>query len=216
MPDMKTDKFIIVDIETTGLDPRQDMVLEVGVIVTDSDLQIEAENSWLVRENGWRARLNENPVVREMHEKSGLVNDIIALPGYSDPDRPTEAMVALFIWRWLNDTLGLEAGVYPMTGSSVHFDRQFLNERLIVAESFFHYRNIDVSSVRSLCSAFNPEVYAVLKSDARFQKENSAHRALPDARTTLAELTFYRDHFLMGTELNDLVEYVGDKEERLA
>lgn len=216
MPDMKTDKFVIIDLETTGLDEKEDVVLEVGLVVVNNDLQIKAEKSWLILNDGWLPRLKENPVVLEMHEKSGLVKDLLELQHIIECNPgvyiPSPNLIALFMWRWLTEDLLLEAGVYPMVGSSVHFDRRFAHEHLIVGEGFFHYRNIDVSSVRALCSAFNPEVYEVLKSDPRFAKENSAHRALPDAHTTLEELRFYREHFLMDASMNDIVEYIGDDE----
>jgi oligoribonuclease len=196
------DGFVVVDVETTGLDELNDVVLELGVVVTDRYLNILHENSWLIQEANWLGKLIDAvPVVREMHEKSGLKSELLALPEFrprqdsqiADWGANTAAYLA---WLWLTEDIGLEPNTYPMVGSSVLLDRSFAKRRLPIFDAFFTYRCVDVSSIKELCKVLNPSLYAVMKADPKFDSANKTHRVLDDCRATIAELEFYLTNWL--------------------
>lgn len=174
--------FVVVDIETTGLNPGKDYVLEVGVVLTDDNLIPQHEYSELIKYDAVTHLLNDlNDVVREMHTESGLIEALLAGQGLSMIS--LEEQLCNFLER--NGAEGL-----PMCGSSIHFDRAFLKEYFPKFESMFHYRNIDTSTVKNLAEHWNKPVF-----DARPQGMKK-HRVIPDCYDTIAELSYYRDNFL--------------------
>jgi oligoribonuclease len=192
--------MVWVDVETTGLDPRVDCVLEFGVKVTNRYLEVLREKDWLVlpSRDDWRDLIDSNPEVREMHYASGLVDEIQKLVE-AFPEgrigRPTREVASYSGWCWLVDVLKIEPGKLPMCGSNVaNFDRQFAAEHLPVFHAFFHYRNIDVSSIKELCKVRAPKLYATIPA-----VENKPHRPLGDLEWTLRELDFYFTHFINRT-----------------
>jgi len=190
-PDLK--KMVWVDIETSGLDSAVEIILEIGVQVTDVEGRLISEMSDLVyQEDAVFLVENGDEYVKEMHTKSGLLAELEALANApSTPDDPklgAEAM-ALKIVTWLTN-LGLEAGVYPICGSTINFDRSFLYQHMRPLHDWFHYRNIDISTVKGLCAMLNPTVYAGKP------EHESTHRALPDIDDTVKEYNFYVDNFL--------------------
>lgn len=190
-------RLVFVDIETTGLEEDKDFILEVGLKVTDANLNVLGEWSSLVLNEGqsWRAKLAGNTFVWEMHMKSGLIKELDDLqnkvyrPGSFEPN-----VVAWAAYQWLENEMGLIPGIQPMVGSSVHFDRDFLFVHMITLHSFFSYREADVSGLKEWCKRFNPDVAEDVTK--RFKKEDSKHRVLPDIDNTIAELKFYVDNFL--------------------
>lgn len=214
MDDKKMDRFVFVDIETTGLDPKDDFILEVGLKVTDERLNILGEWSSLIFNEDWRARIAGNNYVYQMHQKSGLIADLekaLDTPG-AHADLSPALVAYVGAYKWLTETMGLQEGVIPMTGSSVQFDREFLREQMVVLFSFFSYRNIDISTLKELCRRFNPELAAAAAS--RFKKEDAVHRALPDIDSSIAELRFYMDEFLFvpGNAIDGIYEQIPGQE----
>lgn len=211
------DRLVLVDLETTGLTATQDYILEVGLVVTDAELNVLGSWSSLVknplriprnelgrvrvpRSDDWLDRIKADDHVEKMHEQSGLLDEIRLLPdrdffdGQSLTYQPVDVSYRGYLW--LTDTMGLEAGKYPMVGNSVHFDRRFLDEHMRVLLGFWTYRNLDVSSVKEAAKVFNPELYEAMTRDPRFDKANAKHRALPDLYASIEELKFYKEHFL--------------------
>ena len=199
--------YVVVDMETTGLDVHFDLPLEMGVGIFDGDLNELAMNSWLIRpDNGWRERLDANEYVKDMHTKNGLIADITNLPEfYYETDAEGKQhtmtydlpMISYQVWRWLTEKCGLEANKFPMTGSSVgSLDRPFMRDYLPAAHGFFTYRSIDISSIKELCKRLNPKLYSELAASPLALDANKAHRVRDDIRASVAELKFYIDHFL--------------------
>lgn len=177
--------FVFVDIETTGLSPKRDRILEVGIAITTDDLEIKHTNSKLVRVSP--TVLNTlDPYVQKMHTKSGLLDELL---NSESAFRMSEEQLDWFLRGWLESTMQefyeVEPGTQPMCGSSVHFDRAFLQAHMPRLEDWFSYRNIDVSCIKELALRWNSEVAAGIPKPAR------RHRALSDIADTIAELKYY-------------------------
>lgn len=204
------DYLVLVDIETTGLNDvyDDDVVCEVGLKVVDRQLRTWGEWSSLVLNENWRAKMARNQLVWDMHTKSGLIKELsetVDQPHF--PGQYTPPVVAFQAYKWLTEEMGLPPGKMPMMGSSVQFDREFLNREMIVLEKFFTYRNIDVSTLKELCMRFNSELYVAIKEE--FKKEDAKHRVLPDLEATLSEFRAYLDNFLF-VPGNAISQGVGD------
>ena len=181
-----------IDIETTGLDPEADCILEVACVLTTANYQlveVEARSAvvpWppAVLES---LRAHAHPVVQDMHDKSGL------WAACSDPRvvAPSEALVAQDFADWLNN---LGAHRLEMAGSSVHFDSAFLRARMRNLHDVFSHRDIDVSVLRGLAKLWNPAVFAARPEGD--STKAAKHRALDDIRASIESLRYYRDHFL--------------------
>lgn len=192
-----------VDIETTGLSAKDDHILELGIQVTNLDLSILDAQSWRVwtpviaqrhitmqmeAELADTKQAEASKFVLEMHDKSGLWNDAMQHGG--TPDQLIEGATK-FLDEW-----GIDPKSDPMCGSSVGFDREFLGEHYPEVLSRFHYRNIDISTLKELCKRVNPRMYSFLDRDtARLQVE-PLHRALPDLVNSRVEAKWYFDNFL--------------------
>lgn len=191
--------LVWVDTETTGLDCQCDDVLELGVKVTTRNLEVLREKSWLVvPPRGWYSKLETNLEVMEMHENSGLVGEVLRRSEELEErngepmDDTNTNLVSFAAWTWLVDDLGIKPGERPMVGSNVaNFDRRFAQDKLLMFNAFFHYRNIDVSTVKELCRMYRPDVYARLPQPAV-----KAHRVLEDIDWSIKELRFYLDNFI--------------------
>ena len=178
---MRDDSHLVwVDMEMTGLDPDRDRVIEIASIVTDSSLKVLAEGPVLAihQSDSVLGAMDEWNTTH--HGRSGLVERVRA----SELDEAAAARQTLaFLSQWVGER------VSPMCGNSICQDRRFMARHMPQLEAFFHYRNLDVSSVKILAQRWRPDLYAALD-------KKSAHLALEDIRDSIAELRFYRDNFL--------------------
>lgn len=173
-----------LDLETTGLDERTDEILEIGVIVTDDELNEVAAQAWTVRPSNRAVLLSMSEFVRSMHVSSGLLDEVMSGEAY--PLRHAEAEAIEFIRAYSGP-----GSSWPMAGSSVGFDRRFLLQHARGLESTFSYRTVDVSSIKELVRRWRPA--------AEYAPEGGKpHRALSDIRHSIAELTHYRKAGFIG------------------
>ena len=181
--------MVWLDLETFGLTPDTGPIIELGVVITDLDLnQIDAE-SWTmwseVHELAWN---HASDLVRDMHTKSGLIQD-----ARNNPDHASIKGVTADFLQMMRVN-GVEPKKQPMCGSSLRMDRLFLATQALDIENFFHYRMIDVSAIKELCRRFNPRVFAQLSDDRR--KQEADHRTLSDIQASADELRFYLENFM--------------------
>ena len=170
------DNLIWIDLEMTGLDTGQDSILEIATIITDKSLNVLEEGPEVAIVHP-SARLEAmDDWNRNQHRKSGLWQRVLD----SDVDiARAEALTMDFLIRWV------PAGKSPMCGNSICQDRRFLHRLMPRLERFFHYRNLDVSTVKELARRWAPEV-------ARGFVKESKHTALSDIRDSIEELRYYR------------------------
>jgi oligoribonuclease len=171
--------LIWVDLEMTGLDPDRDRVIEIATIVTDADLNTLAEGPVLAVHQPESVLGSMDEWNTRTHGQSGLLERVRA----SRLDEASaEAEVIGFLARHV------EAGKSPMCGNSVCQDRRFMARHLPRLEAWFHYRNLDVSTIKELARRWRPDVFA------GYRKKGS-HLALDDIRESIAELRHYRATF---------------------
>lgn len=169
----------------TGLEPEHHVIVEIATIVTDDDLAIVAEGPDLVLHASPEQLALMGDFVTDMHTKSGLLSLIEASTiSVSEAEAATLAFVREHV---------PEARTVPLCGNSIGTDRRFLQDYMPALEAFFHYRNVDVSTIKELARRWHPEVL-----DAMPEKE-SAHRALDDIRESIAELEYYRRALFLPT-----------------
>jgi oligoribonuclease len=167
-----------MDLEMTGLEPQRHVIVEIATLITDDHLNIFAEGPDLVIHATTEQLAEMGPFVTEMHTKSGLLPQIIASTITVDE---AQRQTLEFLKSHIS-----EAGSVPLCGNSIGTDRRFLQEYMPELEAFFHYRNVDVSTIKELARRWNPEVLASLP------EKESAHRALDDIRESINELVHYR------------------------
>lgn len=176
------DLLVWIDTETTGLDPLTVQVLELGLMVTDLDLDPIATFDIVI---GHEDINYESDFVRQMHVKSGLDAEC---RGSRVTVNEAENGALAFL-----DSVGVPHGAPPMCGSSVQFDRLMVERHMPRLFGHFHYRNIDTSSIKETCRRYNPKVYAALDEHTSPAK---LHRVIPDLGDTLNEYHFYLENFL--------------------
>ena len=164
----------------TGLDPAKNVIVEIATLITDDELNVVAEGPDLVVHQPEEALAMMEPIVVEMHTKSGLLDAIRTSTITLDV---AGAATLEFIKAWVP-----EARKVPLCGNSIGMDRRFLDAYLPEIEHWLHYRSIDVSSVKEVVRRWYPGL-----TNGRPYKAG-AHRALDDIRESLAELRFYREH----------------------
>ena len=176
----KKQHLIWIDLEMTGLSPESDRIIEIATIVTNTDLQVVAEGPVL-------AIHQNNEVLAEMdewnqrhHGSSGLIERVKVSP---TSESEAEQLTLQFLQQYC------DKGYSPMCGNSICQDRRFLARYLPELEAFFHYRNLDVSSLKELAKRWRPELMDGLK-------KQGAHLALEDIRDSISELRYYREHFI--------------------
>jgi len=178
------DRLVWIDLEMTGLIVETDVVVEIAVLVTDSDLNIlDPEGFDQVIHQPDEVLANLNDVVRTMHTKSGLLKEIAAST-IAEPDAFADALA--YIQRFVP-----AARSAPLCGNTIGMDRRFLARYAPAIDDYLHYRNVDVSSIKELCRRWYPEVYK-----GRPGKSES-HRALDDIRESIAELAYYRSELFV-------------------
>jgi oligoribonuclease len=172
--------LVWVDMEMTGLDPDTDRIIEVAVVVTDSSLNVLGEgpvfaihqpDEVLDRMDAWN---------KGTHGRSGLI-DRVKASTVSEAD--AEAALIDFLKKYV------PAGKAPMCGNSICQDRRFMVRGMPKLEAFFHYRNLDVSTLKELCKRWKPEI-------ATGFKKHQKHTALADIMESIEELRYYREHFI--------------------
>ncbi len=170
------DNLIWIDLEMTGLDPASDSILEIATVVTDRELNVLAEGPEFAIRHPLERLQAMDEWNRSQHGKSGLWQRVLE----SAMDLATaEALTVDFLARWV------PAGKSPMCGNSICQDRRFLVRLMPRLERYFHYRNLDVSTLKELARRWAPDV-------ARGFTKESTHTALSDVRDSIAELRFYR------------------------
>lgn len=167
-----------MDLEMTGLEPQRHVVVEIATVITDDQLNIIAEGPDLVIHASKEQLAEMGDFVTEMHTKSGL------LPAIAQSTTTLEEAEAATL-AFLKTYIAEESSV-PLCGNSIGTDRRFLQEYMPSLEAFFHYRNVDVSTIKELARRWNPEVLSAMPDKA------TSHRALDDIRESIAELVHYR------------------------
>ena len=172
--------LIWIDLEMTGLEPEHDVIIEMATIVTDSDLNILAtgpviavhqSDALLAAMDEWNTRTHGNSGLTQRVRDSQI------------SAAEAEAQTIAFLEQWV------PKGKSPICGNSIGQDRRFLCRYMPTLEAFFHYRSLDVSTLKILAERWAPQI------KEGFQKKGS-HQALDDIRESIAELQYYREHFI--------------------
>ena len=171
--------LVWIDLEMTGLNPFTDKILEVATVITDSHLEILADGPVFAIHQPQEVLDAMDQWNIDQHRQSGLLERV---QQSACTCRQAELETLAFLRQWVDDR------VSPMCGNSVWHDRRFLARFMPELENYFHYRNIDVSTLKELALRWAPDL-------ARFSKE-SRHLALDDIRESIAELKHYGDNFI--------------------
>ena len=172
--------LIWVDMEMTGLDPDRDVVIEIATIVTDTELNTLAEGPVIAVHQSDARLAGMDEWNTTHHTRSGLVDRVRA--SAHDETRAAQETLA-FLAQWV------PGGASPMCGNTICQDRRFMVRHLPQLEAYFHYRNLDVSTLKILMQRWRPEL------ESGFVKTGT-HLALDDIRESINEMRYYREHFL--------------------
>lgn len=178
------ERLIWVDMEMSGLNPVTDRILELAVVVTDNELNTVAEGPILVVHQPQSVLDAMDSWNKSTHKRSGLVQRVL-------DSVLSEAQAQALMLEFLRPLVG--SGQSPLCGNSVHQDRRFLVQYMPELEAHFHYRNLDVSTLKELAKRWRPEIYNGFKKDGK-------HEALADVYESINELRYYREHFLKAPE----------------
>jgi oligoribonuclease len=169
-----------MDLEMTGLDPEDNVIIEIATIITDDELNIVAEGPVIAvhqpdfeldKMDAWNVKT---------HNGSGLVARVKASTvSMEEAEKQTIEFIALHVKK----------GHSPLCGNSIHQDRRFLVKQMPLLEEFVHYRNIDVSTLKELVKRWKPSILPGFK-------KSGSHKALDDILESIAEMKYYREHFL--------------------
>ena len=176
MPQQNPENLIWIDLEMTGLDPLEDRIIEIATIVTDKNLNILEEGPTLAVKQDDEILDAMDEWCTTQHGKSGLTSRV---RNSSISEATAEAVTLAFLEKYVPQ------GRSPMCGNSICQDRRFLARWMPELEEFFHYRNLDVSSLKELAHRWSPQVCE------GFTKESS-HLAMDDIKDSIAELQYYR------------------------
>ena len=180
-PLSKSDQNLVwLDCEMTGLDPDRDRLIEIAVIVTGPALEPRVEGPVLVIHQSDAQLDLMDAWNKGTHGRSCLIDKVRAS---TVTEAEAEAQLLDFLTRWA------PKGVVPMCGNTIGQDRRFLVKYMPRLEAFFHYRNLDVSTLKELAKRWRPEVYNAFKKQQK-------HTALADVHESIDELLHYRQHFL--------------------
>jgi oligoribonuclease len=175
----KVDNLIWIDLEMTGLNTQTDYIIEIATIITDSQLNVLAEGPVLAIHQSDEVLATMNSWNQKQHGGSGLVERIKAS---TITEAQAEAETLEFIKQFVLPQKS------PMCGNSICQDRRFLARCMPALEAYFHYRNLDVSTVKELALRWVPKIAAAIKKE-------STHLALADIRDSIDELRYYREYF---------------------
>lgn len=175
----KSKTLIWIDMEMTGLEPDSDRIIEIATLVTDADLNIIAEGPVLAVHQSEQALAAMDDWNQRTHGESGLIDRVRAS---KTADADAERLTLEFLREYV------DARSSPMCGNSIHQDRRFMVRYMPTLEEFFHYRNLDVSTVKELAKRWRPELAG------GFVKKGT-HQALDDIHESINELKYYREHF---------------------
>ena len=178
--------LVWIDMEMTGLNPETDKIIELAAIVTDSDLNTLAVSPAYAIRQTKETMDGMDAWNKGTHGRSGLITRV--LESALDEDTAQVQMMA-FLKPWV------PAGKSPMCGNSICQDRRFMARYMPKLEEFFHYRNLDVSTLKELCKRWQPLV-------AKGFIKRSAHTAIADIEESIDELKYYREHFIKAPVLN--------------
>lgn len=176
----KRDNLVWLDLEMTGLDPRKDRIIEIATIVTDKNLNILAEGPVLAIHQSKKLLDGMDDWCTRTHGKSGLTDRVKA-------SKLNEAKAEIQTLDFIKKYVGKNQS--PLCGNSVWQDRRFLRKYMPALEDYFHYRLIDVSTIKELARRWQPDLYK------GFDKI-SKHQALDDIKDSIEELLYYRKHWL--------------------
>jgi oligoribonuclease len=174
------DNLIWIDLEMTGLYPEKDRIIEIATVVTDAQLNIIAEGPVFAISQSKTVLDGMDAWNTRQHNHTGLVKRILA----SDVNEQDAEKATL---KFLNQYL--DRGKSPMCGNSICQDRRFLYNYMPGLESFFHYRNLDVSTLKELARRWRPDLMSGLVKESK-------HQALDDIKDSIEELQYYRQHFI--------------------
>jgi oligoribonuclease len=177
---LNENRLVWLDMEMTGLDPEKERIIEVAVVVTEPDLTVVAEGPVLVvhqPDSLLDAMDNWN---KSTHGKSGLIDKVKAS---TVSETQAEDILIAFLAQHV------PPGKSPLCGNTISQDRRFMFRYMARLEQFFHYRNLDVSTLKELARRWRPDIYK------GFEKK-SRHEALADIYDSIDELKYYREHFL--------------------
>lgn len=175
----ETNYLVWIDLEMTGLDPEKERIIEIATIVTDSDLNTMEEGPVLAVHQSDSLLNSMDDWCTRTHGESGLTQRV---RDSQVSELDAEQQTLEFLQRYL------EPGQSPLCGNSIGQDRRFLVKYMPELEAFFHYRNLDVSTVKELARRWRPQVLDGVK-------KKGSHLALDDIRDSIDELRHYRDHF---------------------
>lgn len=176
----KKTNLIWIDLEMTGLDTQNDHIIEIATVVTDADLNVLAEGPVLAIHQPDEVLAAMDEWNTRQHGGSGLIKRVKATCMAADE---AERLTLAFLNNYS------EAGASPMCGNSICQDRRFMAREMPRLEAYFHYRNLDVSSLKELAKRWRPEIMKGLTKKA-------SHLALDDIYDSINELKYYREHFL--------------------
>lgn len=179
-PASSEDNLIWIDMEMTGLDPDKDRIIEVAIVITDSNLEILDEAPVLVVHQTDAILDGMDAWNKSAHARSGLTDKVRAST-LSESD--AEAQMIEFLKRYVPRQKS------PMCGNSICQDRRFMARGMPKLEDWFHYRNLDVSTLKELCKRWHPQL-------AKGFVKHQRHEALADIYESIEELKYYREHFL--------------------
>ena len=172
--------LIWIDMEMTGLLPDSDRIIEVAIVITDSQLNTVAEAPVLVVHQSDAVLDGMDNWNKSTHAKSGLIDKVKASPL---DERAVELRMLDFL------KLHVPKGISPMCGNSICQDRRFMALGMPELEAWFHYRNLDVSTLKELVKRWKPEL-------AKGLTKHGKHEALADIYESIEELKYYREHFI--------------------
>ena len=174
------DNLIWIDLEMTGLDTQNDVIIEIATLVTDSELNILAEGPVLAIHQSDELLNGMDQWNTRQHGKSGLTERVRKS---TTTESEAESQTIEFLQQYVPE------GASPMCGNSICQDRRFMARCMPDLEKFFHYRNLDVSTLKELVKRWSPDLQAGLT-------KKGAHLAMEDIKDSIAELQYYREHFI--------------------